>query len=104
MIELIRKLLGKGSKTDFRQLCANGAVIIDVRMPNEFRTGHIKGAINVPLPGLDREIARLRKLDKPVITCCLSGTRSMMARRILQQQGIEAYNGGAWQSLQAKIR
>jgi phage shock protein E len=104
MLSLIKKLLGKVNKTDFTQLCSNGAVIIDVRKPYEFRTGHIKGAINVPLPGLNKEAARLKKMNKPVITCCLSGTRSMMAKRILSKQGIEAYNGGGWQSLQSKIR
>jgi rhodanese-related sulfurtransferase len=104
MLTIIKKLLGIGNKADFKQLCSNGAVIIDVRMPQEFRNGHIKGAINVPLPGLNKEAARLKKLNKPVITCCLSGSRSMMAKRILLQQGIEVYNGGGWQSLQSKIR
>ena len=94
MFSLIKKILGKGNKTDFKQLCSTGAVIIDVRMPHEFRTGHIKGAINIPLPGLNKEAARLKKMNKPVITCCLSGTRSMMTKRILSNQGIEVYNGG----------
>ena len=104
MFSVIKRLLGKGNKTDFKQLCSNGAAIIDVRMQHEFRTGHIKGAINVPLPGLNKEAARLKKLNKPVITCCLSGSRSMMAKGILSKQGLEVYNGGGWQSLQSKIR
>lgn len=104
MLSVLRKLLGAGKKIDFKQLCSNGAVIVDVRMPHEFRNAHIKGAINVPLPGLNKEAERLKRMNKPVITCCLSGSRSMMAKRILSQQGIEVYNGGGWQSLQSKIR
>jgi phage shock protein E len=101
MLLLIKKLLRGGVKTDFKKLYSSGAVIIDVRMPQEFRSGHIKGSINVPLPGLSKEIG---KLNKPVITCCLSGGRSLAARRILSQEGIEVYNGGGWQGLQSKIK
>lgn len=104
MLTLIRKVFGLGPATDYKQLKADGAVIVDVRMPNEYKSGHIKGAINVPLPGLRKEVTRLKKLNKPVITCCLSGTRSMMAKRILAQEGIQVYNGGGWQSLEAKLR
>ena len=104
MLSFIKKIFGNRHKIDFKQLCSGGAIILDVRMPREFQGGHIKGAINVPLQGLDKEAGRLKKLNKPVITCCLSGTRSMMAKRILSQQGVEVYNGGGWQSLQSKIR
>ena len=104
MLTLIKNLLGLGPKVDFKQLCLNGAVIVDVRSHNEFKSGHIKGAINVPLQGLSKEVVKLKKMNKPVITCCLSGTRSMMAKSVLSQQGIEVYNGGGWQSLQSKIR
>lgn len=104
MLSWIKKLLNAGNKPDYNKLCTNGAVIVDVRMPQEYRTGHIKGSINVPLQGLNKEIDKLKKLNKPVITCCLSGGRSAVAKRILSQQGIEAYNGGGWQGLQSKIR
>ena len=104
MLSLIKKLLRGGIKTDLKKLYTSGAVIIDVRMPQEFRAGHIKGSINVPLPGLSKEIGKLKKLNKPVITCCLSGGRSLTARRILSQEGIEVYNGGGWQGLQSKIK
>jgi rhodanese-related sulfurtransferase len=103
MISWIKSLLN-GNKPDFKKLYSNGAVIVDVRMPQEFRAGHIKGSINVPLPNLKKEISSLKKMNKPVITCCLSGGRSSVARQQLSGQGIEAYNGGGWQGLQSKIR
>ncbi|HEY6502437.1 MAG TPA: rhodanese-like domain-containing protein [Chitinophagaceae bacterium] len=104
MLSLIKKIFGTGNNTDFKKLCTGGAVIVDVRMPQEYRSGHIKGSINLPLPGLNKEIGKLKKMNKPVITCCLSGGRSSVAKKLLSRQGIEVYNGGSWQGLQSKIR
>ena len=102
MITFLKKFIG-GDETDLKKLYTDGAVIIDVRMPDEYREGHIKGSINVPLPNLSREIGILKKKNSPVITCCLSGGRSSVARKMLAEKGIEAYNGGGWRNLQSKI-
>jgi rhodanese-related sulfurtransferase len=48
MINSLKSLLGMGPKVDFSQLKRNGAQIIDVRTPGEFKTGHIQGSINIP--------------------------------------------------------
>ncbi len=93
-----------GDSPDLKKLFNEGAVIIDVRTPKEYKSGHIKGSINVPLQGLSKEISQLTKLNKPVITCCPGGARSSVAKQMLLRQGIEVYNGGSWQSLQSKIR
>jgi len=42
---------GKNKLTEYLQ---NGAIIIDVRTPQEFRAGHVKGAKNIPLQDLNR--------------------------------------------------
>lgn len=94
--------LGIGSNNDkIRELISNGAVIIDVRTPEEFRSGHIKSAQNIPLSDIGRKSASLK--GKTVITCCRSGARSASAADTLKQQGIVAINGGAWTSLQSII-
>lgn len=81
----------------------NGAQIVDVRTPAEFRGGHIEGAQNIPLQALGQHLGKLDK-NKPVITCCASGMRSASAKNILKKSGFaEVYNGGGWQSLNAKI-
>lgn len=103
MFSLIKRLLQPKNNTDFKNLCAQGAVIVDVRMPQEYRSGHIKGSINVPLQELGKEAVKLKKLNKPIITCCLSGGRSSAAEKLLSRQGIEVYNGGGWQGLQSRI-
>jgi rhodanese-related sulfurtransferase len=103
MLHIIKQLLGIGPKVDFRTLAQNGAVILDVRTPAEFKAGHIKGAINIPVDKLQGSLAKVKALNKPVIACCLSGSRSGMAVGILRNAGMEAYNGGPWNVLRSKI-
>lgn len=103
MLGFLKRLFG-GPSVNYKELVNNGAVIIDVRTINEFKTGHIHGSKNYPLDIIRSKIAELKKLNKPVITVCRSGNRSGMAKSILAAAGIEVYNGGAWDSLQSKLR
>ncbi len=103
MISAIKNMLGLGPKTDYKQLIADGAIIIDVRTKGEYAGGHIKGSVNIPLNTLAANIGKIKK-DKPVITCCASGMRSASAKSLLKSNGFkEVYNGGGWSSLQSKI-
>lgn len=103
---MLNFLLGKMKKPQisFRELADAGAVILDVRTPAEFRSGHIQGAVNIPLDELKAGMAGLKKRGKPVITCCRSGARSALACQALKKAGLEAYNGGAWNSLEKLIK
>lgn len=103
MIQSLKTLLGFGPATDYAALVKNGAQIIDVRTPDEFRGGHIKGSVNIPLDRLQQNLAKIKK-NKPVITCCASGMRSASAKSILQTNGYtEVFNGGGWSGLQSKL-
>ena len=65
------------------------ALVVDVRDPGEYGSGHILGAKNVPLSRIDAvgsEIAPKRK-DKPVIVYCDDGNRSGKAATALRGQG-----------------
>lgn len=85
---------------NFRELINNGALIVDVRTPAEYNSGHINGSLNIPLNKLHGNISLLKKKNKPVITCCASGMRSASAVRMLKTGGIEdVYNGGGWKKL-----
>jgi phage shock protein E len=95
MLTMLKTLLGFGPKADLKALKAQGALIVDVRTPQEFRAGHFKGAANIPLDRIRGEIARFQKKQKPVILYCRSGNRSGMAASMLRQAGIEAYNAGS---------
>lgn len=104
MFGLIKKLFAGSPAVNFGELVKNGAQIIDVRSKAEFSSGHVKGAVNIPLNILENNLSKIRK-DKPVITCCASGMRSGSARGLLKSKGYEqVYNGGGWMSLQHKIK
>lgn len=104
MIELLKNLLGLGPKVDYAALVKQGAVILDVRSKGEFNGGHIRGSVNIPVDQLNNNTSRFSDKNKVIITCCASGNRSGMARRILQGKGYtQVYNGGGWMSLQNKL-
>jgi rhodanese-related sulfurtransferase len=68
-----------------------GPVLLDVRTPGEFASGHISGAMNVPVTALS---GRLPSLDlpsgRPVVAICLSAHRSPPAVRLLRSAGVDA--------------
>jgi rhodanese-related sulfurtransferase len=73
--------------------------LLDVRQPEEFRSGHIAGAKMIPLGDLRARINELPK-DKEILVVCRSGNRSMSAARQLTSAGFNVVNlrGGmiAW--------
>lgn len=95
---MFKTLFGIGPKVDLGQKIKEGATIVDVRTADEFRSGHVKGSINIPLDRIQDQLKRLDK-TKPVITCCRSGARSGMATDTLKRLGFDAYNGGPWTSV-----
>jgi len=101
MFDLFKNLFHEA--VDYKMLVQKGALIIDVRSPSEFKSGNIKGSRNIPLDQLQGRIAEFKKTGKPVITVCRSGNRSGAAKSMLDSAGIEAYNGGAWDSLDKKL-
>ena len=68
-----------------------GAVLLDVRTKEEYKTGHVPGAVNLPLDSLNS--AKLDK-SKPLFVYCLSGARSSRACSYLKDQGYETTNIG----------
>jgi rhodanese-related sulfurtransferase len=77
------------------------ALVVDVRDPGEYSTGHIIGARNVPVARLDDTDLAKRK-GKPVIVYCDTGERAGKAVAALKKQGFERVvnlTGGlsAWQ-------
>ena len=63
-----------------------GAEWLDVRLPNEFQTAHIKGATHLPLIFLRMKIDTLDK-NKNYILYCDTGRRSSSASYILNERG-----------------
>lgn len=78
-----------------------GAVLLDVRTPQEYRSGHIPGSRNLPLQKLE-EVESLAERETPIFVYCLSGARSRQAAgqlvrmgyaRVKNIGGINAYRG-----------
>jgi phage shock protein E len=77
------------------------ATIVDVRSKEEFASGHVEGAINIPLNEVPRRVAEFDVMSKPLVLCCLSGGRSGQATQFLRDNGIEdVHNGGGWSQVQ----
>jgi rhodanese-related sulfurtransferase len=93
---LVFKRLGQISSEKARALVKEGALLLDVRSPGEFATGHVDGAKNIPVNELGAKAKALGPKDKPIILYCASGTRSAMARGMLKAQGFtQVFNLGA---------
>ena len=101
-MSLLKKLLGI-KIINFNQLLEDGAYIVDVRTPGEFNAGNIKGSTNIPLDQIQSNIKEIKKLNKVIIFCCVSGVRSGRAASIAKSRGIKVYNGGGWISLNRKL-
>ncbi len=101
-MSLLSKIFGRKAKF-YRELLDQGAIILDVRSPQEYDQGHISEAKNIPLDQLKIHMEKIQAWNKPVITLCRSGVRSSRAASLLRAQGVEAHNGGAWDRFQQKV-
>lgn len=100
MLGILKQLFGGGGTSqDIQNALDNGAIIVDVRTPGEFSSGHVKGSKNIPLNQIETQVKKIKSWNKPVIVCCASGMRSASAKSVLAKHGIEVYNAGSWASL-----
>ena len=69
-----------------RKALMQGAVGSDVREPKEVATGHIEGAVHIPLGSIEAHLDRLPK-DRPILAYCGHGERSATALSLLERSG-----------------
>lgn len=76
----------------------NGALVIDVRSPGEFSSGHLAKAINIPLDEIETVLPkRVKDKNQVLLLHCASGMRSGMAKGKLQGMGYtNAFNLGSY--------
>jgi rhodanese-related sulfurtransferase len=60
-----------------------GPQCVDVRSASEFASGHVPGAMNIPLEQIERRIDDLAR-NLPIVLICQSGARARMAAELLQ--------------------
>jgi rhodanese-related sulfurtransferase len=70
-----------------RQLVAEGVKVVDVRTPEEFASGHVPGAVNIPYDQMPARAGELGPPSTPVLVYCRSGRRSGVAAQTLKEKG-----------------
>ena len=104
LVELARPAIKETSIAESDESIKNATAIIDVREPEEYRAGHIPGAINIPRGVLEFKLGMVPGLDArdvSLLLYCKSSGRSALACKSLQEMGYmhtESLQGGfdAW--------
>jgi len=74
--------------------------LLDVRTPEEFASGHIPGAVNIPVDDLRSRLGEIPR-DRQIAAYCQVGQRGYLATRILLKAGFSAANiGGGYKTYQ----
>jgi rhodanese-related sulfurtransferase len=78
--------------TDIEAERARGSLLLDVRSPAEFRGGHVRGAVNLPLELVTvAKVIALRGVDntRHVVLLCAAGKRATLAAERLSGKGLQ---------------
>jgi phage shock protein E len=88
------------------QLLHEGGRIVDVRGPGEFASGHLPGAINLPLGSIASDGPRqFPDKSQVLLLHCVAGTRSALARRQLVTLGYtNVWNLGSYRRAEGIVR
>lgn len=81
-------------KLQLEKMQKQGAILLDVRSPQEFAEGHLTGAVLIPSYEIKKKAKQILKdKTKTIIVYCSSGYRSRKAQKILKELGYEkVYN------------
>ena len=78
---------------DAQRLVSAGALLLDVRTPEEFAGGHVTGALNIPVQVLGQRLGDLPK-EREIVVYCQSGGRSARAAADLRRVGYTVHDLG----------
>ena len=82
----------------------NSPVLLDVRESDEWRQGHLEGALSLPRGFLEIKIeSALPNKDTPIIAYCAGGVRSLLAAKVMKEMGYQNVSSmaggyGAWKN------
>jgi len=98
--QLLNKLFGSESnQANLNQIIQDGAFLVDVRSPEEYLLGSVKGAVNIPLAQLPSQLKKFEN-KKSIIVFCRSGMRSSQAKSVLEKNNLSnVHDGGTWESV-----
>lgn len=86
-----------------RKAVKEGALLLDVRTPKEYKERHIQGANNLPIDILDKVYTYLPR-DKPIVVYCRTGSRSEVAAKFLREQGWTVYDVATQEDWEREIK
>lgn len=86
--------------SDLKALLDGKALVVDVRTPAEFASGHHPRAVNIPVDEVPSRMAEFGDKKRPVVVYCGSGKRSGRAKETLEAAGYKSViNGGGFRDL-----
>lgn len=103
MLQFLLKLFSNTNNIELQNAVNNGAFLIDVRTPQEFASGNLKGSLNIPLDKIQSQLQAFKNKTN-IIVFCRSGNRSSQAKKILNQNNFtNVINGGSLQNVKQFI-
>jgi rhodanese-related sulfurtransferase/nucleotide-binding universal stress UspA family protein len=98
MFSILKNMFKKEKESD--HYIIKNAALVDVRSKSEYASGHLEGAINIPLEQVDGQVDKLKAFPQ-VVVYCRSGNRSAHAKKILIDHGIKnVVDGGSLANVQ----
>ncbi len=96
------KVIEKISAGTALQKVKAGAMLVDVRRPDEFALGHLNSALNIPHEDAERRLAEFgTDKDREIVVYCRSGKRAAIVQEILAKAGYShVSNAGGYEELQ----
>ena len=101
VVQAFRGRASPDEKKAARIMVREGALVVDVRTPDEFAAGHIEGARNMPVQEIKNRMGELGAKDRAIVLYCVSGGRAASAKSILLNAGFtNVLNAGGLKDLQ----
>lgn len=95
VLRMFMKSGGDLNTEQAKEMVKQGALLVDVRSPEEFSGGHVPGAKNIPVQELSQRLSEFGAKDGPILLYCASGMRSAGAAQMLKSAGYsKVYNLG----------
>ncbi|WP_243394775.1 rhodanese-like domain-containing protein [Leptospira adleri] len=85
----------QANKNQVGEWISGNALVVDVRTPQEFESGHYTNAVNIPLDQISSRLEEFGPSDRKIVLYCRSGRRSEEALKTLRSKGYSnAINAG----------
>ncbi len=90
-----------GEKAAAREKIKQGALVVDVRTPDEYDAGHYANATNIPVSEISKRAGELGDKNRAIVVYCAAGMRAAQAKSALVKAGFkDVTNAGGLSDLQ----